>query len=86
MSISGLYMLNTDAYSEEKVKQALDMLLIDRRNEFRELAAVLLPNPNSVTSMPHWEEFVLNFCLDIEESFKTWTGKAPLQKSSRKKH
>ena len=85
MSIAGLYMLNKEAYSEEKVKQALDMLLVDRRNEFRELASVLLPNPNTLSSMPHWEEFILNFCLDVEESFKTWSGKSPLQKSSPQK-
>lgn len=85
MSIAGLYMLNTEAYSEEKVKQALDMLLVDRKNEFRELASVLLPNPSKLSSMTHWEEFILNFCLDVEESFKTWSGKSPLQKSSPQK-
>ena len=85
MSITGLYMLNSAAYSEEKVKQALDMLLVDRKNEFRELASVLFPNPNSVNSMPHWQEFILNFCLDVDESFKTWSGKSPLHKSSPQK-
>ena len=83
MSLAGLYMLNNAAYKEDKIKQALGMLLIDRRNEFRELASVLLPNSNNM--MPHWEEFVLNFCLDVEESFKTWSGKFPLQKSSPQK-
>ena len=78
-------MLNTDSYNEEKVKQALDMLLIDRKNQFRELAEVLLPNPNALSSMPCWEEFVLNFCLDVEESFKTWSGQTSLQKSSPQK-
>jgi len=78
-------MLNTDAYTEEKIKQALEMLLMDRRNEFRELAAVILPNPKAISTMPHWEEFVLNFCLDVEESFKTWSGKSSLQKSSPQK-
>lgn len=85
MSIAGLYMLNNEAYTDEKIKQALDMLLIDRRNEFRELASVILPNPKVISTMPHWEEFVLNFCLDVEESFKTWSGKSPLQKSSPQK-
>jgi len=78
-------MLNTEAYSEDKVKQALEMLLVDRHNEFRELASVLLPNRESLSSMFHWEEFILNFCLDVEESFKTWSGKLPLQKSSPQK-
>ena len=85
MSIAGLYMLNTDVYQQDKVKQALDMLLIDRKNQFRELAEVILPNPSSISTMPHWEEFVLNFCLDVEESFQTWAGKAPLSKNSPQK-
>ena len=85
MSTAGLYMLNTDEYKEEKVKQALDMLLIDRRNEFRELAAVLFPNPKTLEAMPCWEEFLLNFCLDVDESFKTWSGQTSLQKSSPQK-
>ena len=85
MSTAGLYMLNTEAYDEEKIKQAIGMLLMDRRNEFRELSSVLLPNPTSLSSVPHWEEFVLNFCLDVEESFKTWSGKSALQKSSPQK-
>ena len=85
MSIAGLYKLNTDAYQEDKVKQALDMLLIDRKNQFRELAEVLLPNTSSISSMPHWEDYVLNFCLDVEESFQTWARKAPLSKNSPQK-
>jgi hypothetical protein len=80
-----MYMLNSGAYREDKVKQALDMLLVDRRNEFRELASVLLPNLTSMSSMTHWEQFILNFCLDVEESFKTWSGKFPLLKSSPQK-
>jgi len=27
--------------------------------------------------MPNWKEFVLNFCLDVGDSFKTWTGQKP---------
>jgi hypothetical protein len=77
-------MLNTQSYQEEKVRQALGILLVDRRNEFRELGSVLL-SPGALSSMPHWEEFVLNFCLDVEESFKTWSGKLPLLKSSPQK-
>lgn len=85
MSTAGLYMLNTAAYNEEKIKQALGMLLVDRRNEFRELSSVLFPNPATMATMPHWEEFILNFCLDVEESFKTWSGKSPLSKNSPQK-
>ena len=42
MSIAGMYMLNTSEYEEEKIHQALDMLYVDRKNEFRELSQVLL--------------------------------------------
>ena len=42
MSTVGMYMLNSDKYTEEKIHLALDMLYIDRKNEFRELSLVLL--------------------------------------------
>ena len=36
MSIAGMYMLNTEEYTQKKLTQALDMLYVDRKNEFRE--------------------------------------------------
>ena len=82
MSIAGMYMLKD--YSEEKMHQSLDMLYIDRKNEFRELSHVLL-SEKALKAMPYWKEFVLNFCLDTEEAFKTWSGKSPLLVSSPQK-
>lgn len=84
MSIAGMYMLNTPDYLEEKIQQALDMLYIDRKNEFRELSRILL-NEKALKAMPNWREFVLNFSLDVEEAFKTWSGKNPLLSSSPQK-
>jgi len=84
MSIAGMYMLNTEEYKEEKIKLALDMLYVDRVIEFRELSLVLLTE-KAVQSMPHWKEFVLNFCLDVEEAFMTWTGKNELSVKSPQK-
>ena len=84
MSIVGMYMLNSAEYKEEKIHQALDMLYVDRKNEFRELSLVLL-NEKALQSMSNWKEFVLNFCLDVEESFKTWSGQNPLSTSSPQK-
>ena len=84
MSIAGMYMLNTAEYKEEKTKQALDMLYLDRKNEFRELSQVLL-NEKALQSMSHWKEFVLNFSLDVEEAFKTWSGQITLLPSSPQK-
>jgi len=79
-----MYMLNTQEYKEEKIKQALDMLYVDRVIEFRELALVILTE-KAIQSMPHWKEFVLNFCLDVEEAFKTWTGESALSVKSPQK-
>lgn len=53
-------------------KKALDMLLIDRRNEFRELEKVIFPSVLASTSqIIDWETFILNFCLDVNTTFKT---------------
>ncbi len=84
MGIAGMYMLNAEEYKTEKIHQALDMLYADRKNEFRELSLVLL-NEKALQVMPHWKEFVLNFCLDVEEAFKTWSGQSSLSVYSPQK-
>ena len=84
MSIAGMYMLNTEEYEENKIHQALDMLYVDRKNEFRELSQVLL-NEKALKTMSNWKEFVLNFSLDVEEAFKSWSGQNPLSSSSPQK-
>jgi hypothetical protein len=84
MSISGMYMLNVEEYKEEKIQQALGMLYADRKNEFRELSHVLL-NEKALKSMHNWKEFVLNFSLDVESAFKTWSGRSPLSVNSPQK-
>ena len=84
MSIAGMYMLNSGEYKEDKIQQALDMLYVDRVAEFRELSLELLPE-KALQSMPHWKEFVLNFCLDVEEAFKTWSGQSALTVKSPQK-
>lgn len=84
MSIAGMYMLNSSEYQEDKIHQALDILYVDRKNEFRELSQVLLPE-KAITSMPNWKEFVLNFSLDVEESFKSWSGQSVLDSNSPQK-
>ena len=84
MSISGMYMLNAKQYSEEKIQQALEMLYINRKNEFRELSEILL-SEKALKAMPNWKEFVLNFSLDVEEAFKTWSGQTDLTVSSPQK-
>ena len=84
MSIAGMYMLNTEEYSPEKINEVLDMLYLDRKNEFRELSQVLL-SEKALNAMPNWKEFVLNFSLDVEDAFKAWSGQSPLSPSSPQK-
>mgnify|MGYP007062916128 FL=1 len=79
-----MYMLNSEEYRPEKVRQSLEMLYIDRKNEFRELSNVLL-SEKAIQSMPHWKEFVLNFSLDVDDAFKTWSGQSPLSSRSPQK-
>ncbi len=77
-------MLNSEEYTPEKIHQVLNMLYIDRKNEFRELSEVLLTE-KALKAMPNWKEFVLNFSLDVEDAFKTWSGASPLLVSSPQK-
>ncbi len=84
MSITGMYMLNTGEYTQEKIGQTLDMLYIDRKNEFRELSEVLL-NEKALSVMTNWKEFVLNFSLDVEDAFKIWSGQSPIATNSPQK-
>ena len=84
MSIAGMYMLNVEEYCSEKIHKALEVLYLDRKNEFRELSEVLL-SEKALSAMPNWKEFVLNFSLDVEDAFKTWSGQNPLSTSSPQK-
>lgn len=84
MDIAGLYMLNTSEYTEEKIKRALELLYEDRKNEFKELSQVFL-GEKELNKTANWKGFVLNYCLDVEESFKTWTGQMPLTATSPQK-
>lgn len=84
MSLEGMYMLNSADYTEEKIHKALEMLYVDRENEFRELSQMCLGEKN-LDNMSNWKEFVLNFCLDVSDSFKTWTGQKPPSVTSPQK-
>ena len=84
MGIEGMYMLNTTEYAEEKIHEALKILYIDRKNEFHELSQVFL-GEKKLNEMSNWKEFILNFCLDVADSFKTWTGQKPPSDTSPQK-
>ena len=58
-----------DGYDEKTVRESLNLLLRDRKNEFRELAESLrIPRTTD-----DWEVIILKFCLDFEDCFKIWT-------------
>lgn len=84
MSIQGMYMLNTAEYTEEKIHESLELLYTDRKNEFHELSQMFL-GKKKLSEMPNWKEFVLNFCLDVADSFKTWNGQAQPSTTSPQK-
>jgi len=55
-------------FEEQISKNALELLLIDRNNEFRELASIMgIP-----TTGNGWEKIILKFCLDFNDCFKAW--------------
>jgi len=55
-------------FEEQISKNALELLLIDRKNEFRELASIMgIP-----TTGYGWEKIILKFCLDFNDCFKAW--------------
>ena len=84
MGLEGMYMLNTAEFTEEKIHKALEILYTDRKNEFRELSRMCLGKEN-LNEMPNWKEYILNFCLDVSDSFKTWTGQKPPSATSPQK-
>jgi len=78
-------MLKQLGYEPQKTRHALDMLLIDRKNEFRELAEVIFSNmPSSTTPLndSDSQKFILDFSLDVNEAFKTWSGQERLLQNS----
>jgi hypothetical protein len=82
--MSNVYVLKKEGFEEAKIKQALDMLLVDRKNEFRELSTMILPKTLS-EPIKNWEQFVMNFCLDVNDAFKTWSGQSELNQTSPQK-
>ena len=85
MSSTALYGIKKQGLDEEKIRHALSMLLVDRQNEFNELIQILLKIQKSTGPVPYSEQFVLNFCLDVNEAFKTWSGKESLTNNSPQK-
>lgn len=75
-----------DGYDSKKAKESLDMLLIDRGNEFKELANGMgIP-----TTSKNWEQIILKFCLDFNDCFyvitRTEGPNDPMEDSHNKIH
>lgn len=53
-------------FEPKRARTALNMLILDRQNEFRELAnAMSIP-----LSSPEWQETILKYCIDFSDIFK----------------
>jgi len=84
MDLIGMYMLKDSKYDKEKVCEAIELLYRDRKNEFDAVSQAFL-GKERLAKTPNWREFVVNFCLDVGDSFKTWTNqKQPSDTSSQK--
>ena len=69
-------------FEPTKTKKALEMLLIDRKNEFRELCDVIFSNIPTSKRPDDSDKFILDFSLEVNEAFKTWSGQEPLTANS----
>ena len=80
--MSNAYVIKKEGLEESKIKQALDILLETKfRSEFKEVSTMILPKRLS-EPIKNWEQFVMNFCLDVNEAFKTWSGEKELNQNS----
>lgn len=75
-------MLKSD-YEPARAARALGMLLADRDNEFRALEESVFGGvPAERRPEGGSGEFILGFCLDVADAFRTWTGDEPLEQNS----
>lgn len=58
----------------KRSRVALDILLVNRRSEFRELAESILQYIQEPIALSMWGELILAICLDVKESFDSWSG------------
>ncbi len=58
-------------FEPEKARRALDMLMIDRKNEFDELATAM----NIPINSPGSEVTILRYCIDFDQIFRAWSEK-----------
>ncbi len=57
-------------YESKKAEESLNMLLVDRSNEFKELAHGMgIP-----TNSKNWEYTILKYCMEFNDCFTVITG------------
>jgi len=71
-----------EEFEDERARQALGMLILDRKNEFKELAETIMHRDPTTNPIKDWEYFILNFCLDVSKEFKSWVGQAGILQNS----
>ena len=84
MSTIGMRKQNSLKHDKDRTFRALEILYVDRKNQFQELAEVVLKK-KSLKSIPNWKEFVLNFCVNVELSFMEWSGRNSLSANTPQK-
>lgn len=71
-----------EEFEEGRAKKALEMLILDRKNEFKELAETVMNKDPASSRIKDWEFFILNFCLDVSKEFKSWAGQSGIVQNS----
>lgn len=69
-------------YEPLRAEKALNMLVIDRKNEFRELANTM----NIPMTWSGWEQSILKFCLEFDKSFEVLSSKSGLVDNEKENH
>ena len=63
-------------------RKALEILLVNRQLEFRDIANCVLCKISEPVIVPEWEEFILELCLAVKDAFDSCVGKNQLWSNS----
>lgn len=81
--MSNTFILTKWGYDGPKSSRALEVLLVNRHEEFRELAHVIFARlPPGMGPVADWEVFVLNFTLDVTDQFRVWCNEESVNPQS----
>ena len=68
-------------YEDQRTERAMQMLILNRKNEFKEIAETVM-HKVPTGAVRDWEYFVLNFCLDVSKEFESWVGQTEIRQNS----